>query len=107
MQRCCLQTSAKWAGLDENEIGQAVDGCGVVAFSLPLDGMARAEGKHGIKSKIIICCLRHLGEEAGLRMLSDAGPCLDKVVGLGLDSSERDFPGDAAFCRIAVRRSGR
>ncbi len=28
-----------------------------------LDGMAAAEKRHGIKSKVIICCLRHLGEK--------------------------------------------
>lgn len=42
VQRCCLQSIAKWAGLDESQIGQAVDGCGVVAFALPLEQMARA-----------------------------------------------------------------
>lgn len=42
VQRCCLQACAKWAGLDESEIGEAIDGCGVVAFSLPLENMARA-----------------------------------------------------------------
>jgi adenosine deaminase len=57
-----------------------------------LDGMARAEVQHRIKSKLIICCLRHLGEEEGLRMLAEAEPFLDAVVGLGLDSSEVGFP---------------
>jgi L-asparaginase II len=42
VQRCCLQAAAKWAGIPEGDIGQAVDGCGVVAFALPLDAMARA-----------------------------------------------------------------
>ena len=42
VQRCCLQAVAQWAGLQESEIGEAVDGCGVVAFALPLDSMARA-----------------------------------------------------------------
>jgi len=42
VQRCCLQAIAKWAGLDEADVGQAVDGCGVVAFALPLENMARA-----------------------------------------------------------------
>jgi adenosine deaminase len=57
-----------------------------------LDGMERAERRHGIKSQLIICCLRHLGEDEGLRMLAEAEPFLHKVAGLGLDSSERDFP---------------
>ncbi|MEO7084428.1 MAG: asparaginase [Gemmatimonadaceae bacterium] len=42
VQKCCLETIAKWSGLDERSIGQAVDGCGVVAVSLPLENMARA-----------------------------------------------------------------
>src|SRR5207342_1756239 len=41
-QRCALQSVARWSGLAEEEIGQAVDGCGVVAFALPLESMARA-----------------------------------------------------------------
>jgi adenosine deaminase len=64
-----------------------------------LDGMAAAETRHGIKSKIIICCLRHLGEAEGLRMLGEAEPFLDQIAGLGLDSSERDFP-PADFKRL-------
>jgi L-asparaginase II len=42
VQRCCLKSVATWADLDESSIGQAVDGCGVVAFALPLENMARA-----------------------------------------------------------------
>ena len=41
VQRCCLQAVAAWTDMDEAEIGQAVDGCGVVAFALPLENMAR------------------------------------------------------------------
>jgi L-asparaginase II len=42
VQRSCLQEVAQWSGLDENEIGRAVDGCGVVEFSLPLRHMGLA-----------------------------------------------------------------
>jgi adenine deaminase len=72
-----------------------------------LDGMARAEARLGIQSKLIICCLRHLGEEPGLRMLAEVEPFLEKIVGLGLDSSERDFP-PAGFKRLydAARAKG-
>jgi L-asparaginase II len=42
VQRGCLEAVAQWAGLSPGEIGQAVDGCGVVAFALPLENMARA-----------------------------------------------------------------
>jgi L-asparaginase II len=42
VQRCCLQFVSTWSGLAECDVGQAVDGCGVVAFALPLEHMARA-----------------------------------------------------------------
>jgi L-asparaginase II len=42
VQRCCLQAVAAWAAIPETDVGQAVDGCGVVAFALPLENMARA-----------------------------------------------------------------
>jgi adenosine deaminase len=72
-----------------------------------LDGMKQAEVRYGIQSQVIICCLRHLGEDEGLRMLAEAEPFLDQIVGLGLDSSERDFP-PAGFKRLydAARAQG-
>jgi L-asparaginase II len=42
VQRCCLQAVSAWADVEESDVSQAVDGCGVVAFALPLDSMARA-----------------------------------------------------------------
>jgi L-asparaginase II len=42
VQRCCLESVAKWTGMATDHIGQAVDGCGVVEFALPLEQMARA-----------------------------------------------------------------
>jgi L-asparaginase II len=42
VQRCCLEAISKWAGLPQSAIGRAVDGCGAVVFSLPLENMARA-----------------------------------------------------------------
>jgi L-asparaginase II len=42
VQQSCREVVAKWSGIDEREIGQAIDGCGVVEFSLPLQSMARA-----------------------------------------------------------------
>jgi L-asparaginase len=40
MQRTNLQDVARLAGVDEDEIRTAVDGCGVITFALPLNGMA-------------------------------------------------------------------
>src|SRR4051812_16380568 len=42
VQRCCLEAVATWSGLPQSAIGRAVDGCGAVVFSLPLEAMARA-----------------------------------------------------------------
>jgi L-asparaginase II len=42
VQQSCLEKVAEWTGLDESEIGKALDGCGVVEFSLPLENMATA-----------------------------------------------------------------
>lgn len=42
VQQSCLAVVATWTGVDEREIGQAVDGCGVVEFALPIQSMARA-----------------------------------------------------------------
>jgi L-asparaginase II len=42
VQASCLASVARWAGMDPREVGQAVDGCGVVEFSTPLISMTRA-----------------------------------------------------------------
>ena len=42
VQAAILDTVAEWTGVPSGRIGQAVDGCGVVVFALPLDAMARS-----------------------------------------------------------------
>jgi len=64
---------------------------GVVANGL-LAGMAEAEARHGVSSKLILCFLRHLDEEDAFRTLSQAQPWLDRIEAVGLDSSERGHP---------------
>ena len=39
-----------------------------------------------------MCFLRHLSEEEALQTLEQAKPHLDKIIGVGLDSSERGHP---------------
>ena len=63
----------------------------VVADGL-LAGMARAEAELGVTSKLILCFLRHLDEDAAFATLSAAEPWLDRIVGVGLDSSEVGHP---------------
>lgn len=56
------------------------------------DGMAEAEARHGITSKLILCFLRHLSEDAAFATLEAAEPWLDRIAGVGLDSSEVGHP---------------
>jgi len=57
-----------------------------------LAGMADAEARHGITSKLILCFLRHLDEDAAFATLEQAKPWLDRIAADGLDSSELGHP---------------
>jgi adenosine deaminase len=65
-------------------------------FSIAADGllagMKAAEQRHGITSKLILCFLRHLDEDAAFETLKQAEPYLDRIIGVGLDSSEVGHP---------------
>jgi adenosine deaminase len=67
-----------------------------VAFKTVLDGITRGldygRAAHGISSGLILCLLRHLDEEAGLKTLKQAEPYFDRLLGIGLDSSEVGHP---------------
>lgn len=63
----------------------------VVADGL-LAGMATAEAEQGVTSKLILCFLRHLDEDSAFATLKAAEPWLDRIVGVGLDSSEVGHP---------------
>lgn len=67
-----------------------------------LSGMARAEIELGVTSKLILCFLRHLDEEAAIATLEAAEPWLDRIVGVGLDSSEVGHP-PSKFQRVFER----
>jgi adenosine deaminase len=65
---------------------------------------ALAEGarKLGVSSFLIMCFLRHLSEEDAFATLEQALPHRDKIVGVGLDSSERGHP-PSKFARVFAR----
>jgi len=54
--------------------------------------LVEAKQKFGITSRLILCFLRHLSEEAALATLADALPFRRWIEGVGLDSSEVGFP---------------
>jgi adenosine deaminase len=64
-----------------------------------LAGMSAAQAKFGITSKLILCFLRHLDEDDALATFEAAVPWLDRVAGIGLDSTELGHP-PAKFCRL-------
>ena len=45
VQRDCTAAVAEWCGVHDGDLAQAVDGCGVVVYALPLEAMARAFGR--------------------------------------------------------------
>jgi len=54
--------------------------------------LQKANKEFGLTFKIIMCFLRHLDEESGFKMLDQASAHKEKIVGVGLDSSEIGNP---------------
>lgn len=67
-----------------------------ILFETVIKGIHRAQedasSKLGISSHLILCFLRHLSPEAGLKLLEGAKPYKEWIVGVGLDSSEQGRP---------------
>lgn len=65
-------------------------------FSVAIDGILAAldaaPRRHGISAHLILCFLRHLDEDAAFATLRQAEPYLDRLLGVGLDSSEVGHP---------------
>ena len=70
-----------------------------VAIEGLLAGMKEAEATLGVTSGLILCYLRHLDEDAAFATLKDAEPYLDRIIGVGLDSSEVGHP-PSKFARV-------
>lgn len=67
-----------------------------------LAAMREAGDRHGISSQLILCFLRHLDEDAAFATLAEAEPWLDRIAGVGLDSSELGHP-PSKFARVFAR----
>ncbi len=67
-----------------------------IAFETVISGLHRAleDGRNRLQitSGLILCFLRHLSEDAALRTLGEALPYRDRLLGVGLDSSEVGHP---------------
>ncbi|CAM4151547.1 adenosine deaminase [Vibrio neonatus] len=54
--------------------------------------LLKAKDEYGISSQLIMCFLRHLDENSAFETLTQALPHKDKIIGVGLDSSELGHP---------------
>lgn len=77
-----------------------------VAFATVIGGLHRAivnaEQTFGISASLIMCFLRHLDEADAEKTLDAALPYRDRILGIGLDSSEKDHP-PSKFKRVFAR----
>jgi adenosine deaminase len=82
-----------------------------IPFAAVIDGiqaaLERGARELGISSRLILCFLRHLSEEAAFATLAQAMPYRDRIAAVGLDSSEVGHP-PAKFARVfaAARQAG-
>jgi len=73
-----------------------------VAFEGIWSALQRGEQELGISSKVIMCFLRHLDEDSAFATLAEAEPFLDRMAGVGLDSSEVGHP-PSNFFRVFAK----
>ena len=77
-----------------------------VSFDTVINGihkaLKKAKDEFNISSKIIMCFLRHLDEESCFDVLNQACNHKDKIIGVGLDSSEKGNP-PSKFKRLFER----
>lgn len=75
-----------------------------IPFHTFMDGFKRAQDRQSsrISTDLIMCFLRHLPEEDALDTLSQSEPFLDRILAVGLDSSEVGHPPEK-FARAYAR----
>ena len=85
-----------------------------VSFETVFEGIWSAlqagEKELGISSQVIMCFLRHLDQDDAFATLDQAEPFLDRISGVGLDSSEVGHPPSKFFavfekaCQLGLKR---
>ena len=77
-----------------------------VPFETVVEGIHQAlmaaESELGMSTRLIMCFLRHLSAEAAMTTLEQALPFKDRIVAVGLDSSERGHP-PSKFADVFLR----
>ncbi len=77
-----------------------------VGMDTVINGLHRAcvdaKANYGVDAALIMCFLRHLSEEEAFETLEQALPYRDKLIGVGLDSSELGHPPEK-FAKVFKR----
>ncbi len=77
-----------------------------ISLATVINGISRAltdgESRLGITSKLIMCFLRHLSEASACDILAQSKPFRDRIIGVGLDSSEQGNPPEK-FSRVFAK----
>ena len=77
-----------------------------VAFEVVINGIRRAQDAvreaFGLESALIMCFLRDMSADSAIQTLEQALPWRDWIIGVGLDSDERDNP-PAKFAHVFER----
>lgn len=72
-----------------------------ISFDTVINGITNAlkdaKTELGISSKLIMCFLRHLSEQSAIETLEQVLPHKDKIIAIGLDSSENGNPPSKFF----------
>jgi adenosine deaminase len=80
-----------------------------ITFATVVNGIHRAleQGRNdlGITNKLIMCFLRHLDENSAFDILEQSLPYKDKIIGVGLDSSEEGHPPEK-FAKVFQKSLG-
>jgi adenine deaminase len=67
-----------------------------IAFETVIGGLHRArldaQAQFGLRVQLIMCFLRDMPEQSAMAILEQSLPHRDKIIGVGLDSDERDNP---------------
>jgi len=73
-----------------------------IAFATVIEGISAALRDGPISSRLILCFLRHLSAESAMQTLEEALPYRDRIVAVGLDSSEVGNP-PSKFAAVFAR----
>ena len=73
-----------------------------IPFKAVIDGISAALRDGPISSKLILCFLRHLSADSAMATLEEALPFKDRLVAVGLDSSELGNP-PSKFAAVFAR----